>query len=177
MLAVAWAKFQPRTVGLATALGGKPAFISSSLGQALPPLRYAAAAVKTWQLLEQKSPEQVLVVTPPVFAPLICWLWAARRRRPLVVDCHTGTLGSAKWGWADPLHRWLMRRASATLLHTEQALSVAEGWGAHLDTELALVQALTEATQSRAVSIAGARDDLQTISCEWRNAPPAKRQA
>jgi glycosyltransferase involved in cell wall biosynthesis len=130
MLAVAWAKFQPRTVGLAAALGGKPAFISSSVGQALPPLRYAAAAVKTWQLLEQELPEQVLVVTPPVFAPLICWLWAARRRRPLVVDCHTGTLGSAKWGWADPLHRWLMRRVRVTLLHTEEARALVESWRA-----------------------------------------------
>jgi glycosyltransferase involved in cell wall biosynthesis len=130
MLAVAWAKFQPRTVGLAAALGGKPAFISSSLGRALFPVRYATAAIKTWQLLEHESPERVLVVTPPVFAPLTCWLWAVMRGRPLVVDCHTGTLGSAKWGWADPLHRWLMRRVKVTLLHTEEARALVEGWRA-----------------------------------------------
>jgi ribosomal protein S12 methylthiotransferase accessory factor len=41
----------------------------------------------------------------------------------------------------------------------ERRVGLAEGWGAHLDPELALVRALTEAIQARAVSIAGARDD------------------
>jgi glycosyltransferase involved in cell wall biosynthesis len=130
MLAVAWATFQPRTVGLAAALGGKSWFVSSRLGRALPPLRYAGAALNTLRALQRNDPERLLVVTPPVFAPLVCWGWSAWRRRPLVIDCHTGTLSSTKWGWADPLHRWLMRRVSVTLLHTEEALSMVQSWGA-----------------------------------------------
>jgi YcaO-like protein with predicted kinase domain len=34
------------------------------------------------------------------------------------------------------------------------------GWGAHLDPEIALVRALTEAAQSRVVYISGSRDDI-----------------
>ncbi len=41
----------------------------------------------------------------------------------------------------------------------ERQIGVAEGGGAHLDPELALVRALTEAIQARGVGIAGARDD------------------
>jgi YcaO-like protein with predicted kinase domain len=48
-----------------------------------------------------------------------------------------------------------------TLLYDtrERRIGLAEGSGAHLDPELALVRSLTEAAQSRAVAIAGARDD------------------
>ncbi len=42
---------------------------------------------------------------------------------------------------------------------TERHVGLAEGSGAHLDPELALVRALTEAAQARGVAIAGARDD------------------
>jgi glycosyltransferase involved in cell wall biosynthesis len=165
---VAWATFQPRTVSLAAALGGKPAFVSSRLGRAVPPLRYAAAALKTWRLLERESPELVLAVTPPVFAPLVCWLWGTRRRRPLVIDCHTGTLESTKWGWADPVHRWLMRRASATLLHTEQARGMVEGWGA---PALLMPDDLPEATDAtplpaparQTILVAGSFDENEPV--------------
>jgi glycosyltransferase involved in cell wall biosynthesis len=130
LLAVAWARFQPRTSGLAAALGGKPVFVSGRLGRALPPVRYAASALQTWRLLERNNPVRVLAITPPVFTPVVCWSWCAIRRRQLVIDCHTGTLGSSKWGWADPVHRWLMRRASMTLLHTEEARALVDSWGA-----------------------------------------------
>jgi len=60
----------------------------------------------------------------------VCWLWCALRRRQLLIDCHTGTLRSRKWGWADPLHRWVMRRAAVTLLHTDEARALVAGWGA-----------------------------------------------
>ncbi len=39
-------------------------------------------------------------------------------------------------------------------------LGIFGGWGAHLDPEVALVRALTEAAQSRAVYISGSRDDI-----------------
>jgi YcaO-like protein with predicted kinase domain len=44
----------------------------------------------------------------------------------------------------------------------EAYAGVYSGSGAHLDREIAVVRAITEAAQSRAVYIAGARDDLST---------------
>jgi ribosomal protein S12 methylthiotransferase accessory factor len=42
------------------------------------------------------------------------------------------------------------------------------GWGAHLDPEVAMIRALTEAAQSRVCYIAGSRDDI--FRCEERQA-------
>ncbi|HLZ26172.1 MAG TPA: YcaO-like family protein [Chloroflexota bacterium] len=63
----------------------------------------------------------------------------------IVYDCTVDT--------CVPVYRAVLYEAA------ERRVGLAEGWGAHLDAELALVRALTEAAQSRAVSIAGARDD------------------
>jgi ribosomal protein S12 methylthiotransferase accessory factor len=65
--------------------------------------------------------------------------------KALVYDCTVDT--------DVPVYRAVLFDAS------ERRVGLAEGWGAHLEPELALVRALTEAAQARAVSIAGARDD------------------
>jgi glycosyltransferase involved in cell wall biosynthesis len=133
LLVVAWAAFQPRTVRLAEELEGHSVFVSSTRlakNPALLPLRYLSAAYRTWSLLERHRPWRVLVITPPVVAPLVSWLWCAWRRRPLVIDCHTGAFHSRRWAWARPLHRWVLRRARAVLVHTDDALSLVDGWGA-----------------------------------------------
>ena len=47
------------------------------------------------------------------------------------------------------------------------------GYGAHLHPEVAMVRALTEAVQSRAVYIAGSRDDMMTQEHLRLSSPPA----
>jgi glycosyltransferase involved in cell wall biosynthesis len=131
MAAIAWADFQPRTVALAAAFAGPALFVTSRLRghPALLPLRYLACAARTWRLLREHRPERVLVVTPPVVAPLVAWSWCRLHRRPLVVDCHTDTFHGRRWAWALPVHRWLLRRARAVLVHTEEARALVEAWG------------------------------------------------
>jgi ribosomal protein S12 methylthiotransferase accessory factor len=51
----------------------------------------------------------------------------------------------------------------AVLLDRQRHSGVYGGYGAHLDPEIATVRAITEAIQSRAVIIAGSRDDLFTL--------------
>jgi glycosyltransferase involved in cell wall biosynthesis len=129
---LAWAPFQPRTVALAKALGGEPIFLAGGVGRRLllAPLRYLAAALRTWRALEGKRPAYVVVITPPAFAPVVAYVWCGLRRRPLVVDCHTDTFHSGRWRWARLLHRWLLRRSRAALVHTEEALVIVRDWGA-----------------------------------------------
>ena len=131
-LAVAWVGHQPRTAALADALGGEAAFVTSRLPgrPATAPLRYVSAAARTWRLLERRRPPAVLVVAPPVVAPVVAWLWCRARGRPLVVDCHTGTFHSRRWAWARPLYRLLLRPCRAVLVHTDEALALVRGWGA-----------------------------------------------
>jgi glycosyltransferase involved in cell wall biosynthesis len=132
LAAVAWARFQPRTAAIAEAFAGEAIFVSSRLRShpALLPARYLAAAARTWRLLERRQPRRVVVITPPVFAPLVAWTWCRLRRRQLVIDCHTDTFHSRRWGWARPIHRWLLRRATAALVHTNEARELVAGWGA-----------------------------------------------
>jgi glycosyltransferase involved in cell wall biosynthesis len=130
-LVVAWAAFQPRTVGLGRALGGDAVVFSAPWRHpGTAPLRYLAGTVRTWWLLERRRPSSVVAVTPPVIVPMAAWLWTRLRGRPLAIDCHTGAFHSARWRWARPLHRWLLRRSRAALVHTDEALRLVDAWGA-----------------------------------------------
>jgi glycosyltransferase involved in cell wall biosynthesis len=131
--AIAWTRFQPRTSALASALGGQARYLNDGLGGAhfaVRPLAYAVKAFRTWKLLSSDKPKTVLVITPPVFAPFVAWLWCFFHKTPLVVDCHTGAFHSRKWAWARPLHRWLLRRVRVALLHTEELEVLVSMWGA-----------------------------------------------
>src|SRR5579864_4612155 len=97
LIAVAWSRFQPRTVALAAALGGEARFIDDGIAGAhfaLRPFAYLVKSIRMWRLLSRDDPRTVLVITPPVFAPLVAWLWCAVHRRILLVDCHTGAFHS-----------------------------------------------------------------------------------
>ena len=129
--AIAWDGFQARTQALASILGGSAWYIRPRRNlRAVLPLRYAVDALRTWRLLEAEQPRAVVVVTPPVFAPLTAWLWATSHRRPLVVDCHTGAFHGLKWRWARLAHRLLFRGATAVLVHTEADEELVTSWHA-----------------------------------------------
>jgi hypothetical protein len=57
-LAIAWADGQSRTDALARGLDGDAVFVTSRLARrpATAPVRYLAAALCTWRLLERRRP-------------------------------------------------------------------------------------------------------------------------
>jgi glycosyltransferase involved in cell wall biosynthesis len=135
LVALAWSRFQARTEALANELGGEARFIAGRHLRASRlqlPFRYLRDSIDTWWQLRRLKPRVVIVITPPVFAPLVAWLWCRLHGRPLVIDCHTLALHSRKWAWALPLHRFLMRRARAVLVHTNEAVAEVRGWGAEV---------------------------------------------
>ena len=173
LCALAWTRFQPRTVALASALGGAARFFGDGAlggGFAARPLSYLGKAVETWRTLSRDDPEVVLVITPPVFAPLIGWLWSATHGRKLVVDCHTGAFHSRKWAWARPLHRLLLGRADAVLLHTAELVRMVEAWGAPAmllpdDVPDAGEAAPVPAHNRPTVLVAGSFDGNEPVEC------------
>jgi hypothetical protein len=170
--AVAWTRFQPRTEALAVALGGRASFFGDGFtgaSVAARPLSYVVKAVQTWRTLSRDDPKVVLVITPPVFAPLVSWLWCLTHRRPLVVDCHTGAFHSSKWAWARPIHRWLLRRVHVVLLHTEELREMVESWGARAMLVPDDLPDVSEASppasvRGQRVSIAGSLDTNEPVA-------------
>lgn len=129
LAAIAWDGFQARTHMLATLFGGTAWCIRPRRHlNALLPLRYIVDGVRTWRLLQAEQPDAVLVVSPPVFAPLTACVWTASHRRALVVDCHTNAFHGFKWRWSRPLHRLLFRGAAAVLVHTEDDEELVTSW-------------------------------------------------
>lgn len=169
ILAIAWAEHQPRTVALADSLGGEAAFVTSRLPRRplTAPLRYATAAWRTWRLLERRSPRYVAAVAPPVAAPLVAALWCRVRRRPLVVDCHTGTFHARRWAWARPLYRLLLPRTRAALVHTDETLALVDGWGAPgllLPDDLPPDPGPDGSPDGNAVLVAGSLDENEPVA-------------
>jgi glycosyltransferase involved in cell wall biosynthesis len=175
---VTWCAFQPRTQALAAALGATVCNISHALHgrKAWLPLRYLVDAVRTWRALSAARPCAVIVATPPVFNPLTGWLWCALHRRPLVIDCHTGTFHDERWGWARPIHRALIRRARVALVHSEEDEVLVNAWGARV---LLLPDDLPRATphpdpppqgEREKIVIAGRLDDDEPVAAVLRAA-------
>lgn len=132
VVVVGWDDFQPRTAALGPALGGESFHMRGRWPSRHPiflPLRYLADAVRMWGLLRRTRPEVVVVITPPVFAPAVAWLWCHTHRCRFVVDCHTATFYWWKWRWSVPLHWLLFRRVDAVLCHTDDDEARVRSWG------------------------------------------------
>ncbi len=127
---ITWYPSCRRSDGIAAALGA-PSHLVHVLDFKTPwqaPLRYVAQSVRTLQLLWREQPEFVIVAAPPVFAPLVCWLFTAARGRTLVVDAHTGVFDDPRWRWAQPFHRWLARR-TITIVTSSDLAETVRAWG------------------------------------------------
>lgn len=96
----------------------------------LAPLRYALQAIPTLIILFRERPRAVFVQNPPIFAPLFAWIYCALRHKSLVIDSHTAALLGKSWKWSVPLHRFLARRAKASLVTGEHLARLIQDWGA-----------------------------------------------
>lgn len=170
---MAWCDFQPRTAELARELSGDALFIAPAAKSALerlPPVRYLRAAQSTLRELSARNPSAIIVVAPPVFAPLVAWAWSRRKRCPLIIDFHTAAFHSRRWGWALPLTRFLALRSQAVSLHTAAMRDEAGHWGAKaflLPDDLpdaALAEAVPRRGDRRRVVVAGALDDQEPVA-------------
>ncbi len=131
VVAVAWDNHQGRTQALATALGGRAWYLRSRPAQkALLPLRYLVDGVRMWRLLLRRRPVVLIVITPPIVAPLVASCWCLTHRCTLVVDCHTGAFHSWKWRWSARLLRPVLRQAVVALVHTQGDQELVEAWSA-----------------------------------------------
>lgn len=119
---VAWVDHNPRSAGLAAALGCEVTFMPwAANGQPLPRtiagwVRSAAAT----RLAVRRTPADATIVVqaPPVFAPLVAV--AAAGSRAVVVDVHSGAINQRRWRWSVPLLEACLRRAAAAVFTNDE---------------------------------------------------------
>jgi glycosyltransferase involved in cell wall biosynthesis len=96
----------------------------------LAPLRYVVQAFLTLIILFRERPRAVFVQNPPIFAPLLAWIYCALTGSGLIIDSHTDALQSRIWKWSLPLHRFLSRRALTTIVTNDYLSQTVAQWGA-----------------------------------------------
>lgn len=130
---VAWGAVAGRPAELAHALGGD-ALCLFPPGTRRPRVlvRWIRSAVATVPYVLKERPQVLVVTNPPVVAALVGWFSARLVGARLVLDSHPGSFGAQGDRVAallQPLHRWVTRRASLSIVASERWRSLVEGWG------------------------------------------------
>lgn len=95
----------------------------------LLPLRYLMSAISTWKYLRAYRPRVIFVQNPPIFAPMIVFLYSRSFRDiNFVIDSHSSCFNSPAWTWSLPLQSWLSKYASVTLIHNKELLKDTKNW-------------------------------------------------
>jgi len=133
---VSWSSVAGRSQEIAATLGGeaKTIFYAWGTWHWLVPLRYAISCLHTLLFLLRARPRSIIATLPPVFPGLVAYLYALLARVPLVLDSHPSSFGLKGNKTSQrllPVHRWLIRRASATMVTTPDWTRVVEEWGGH----------------------------------------------
>jgi glycosyltransferase involved in cell wall biosynthesis len=113
-----WMDHNTRSEGLARALHAD--LVASLWSHPRQPkmtklVAWARSALSTVRRVRALPPGALVVVmAPPVFAPLLALL-ARRRGVAVAIDLHSGALDDPKWRWSFPLMRRLLRLADGVI--------------------------------------------------------------
>jgi hypothetical protein len=127
---IVWFRYNRRAELLAQNLGAKIFYIVyGKRGRTLQTLvKYPIQAWRTWLVLRRERPRIIFVQNPPIFCALVAFIYSSCHRARYVIDSHTGAFLLAKWRWSLRLHRWLSRRALATIVHNVDQEKIIETW-------------------------------------------------
>ncbi len=128
---ISWARTVPRSKGIARAMGARDFYIERLKGapQFLLFVRYLLQTLETIVVLVRIRPRLIIAMNPPILLPLIVYAVARCTRARFIIDSHTGAFGG-KWKRFIFLHRFLSRRALATLVTNEALRAQVASWGA-----------------------------------------------
>src|SRR5438270_2949845 len=124
VLIIAWIRGNARTEDLGSWLGAEILFMPWAWPGLPLPRRLASwlrSAVATVRAVRGGRPATIVVVEPPVFAPLCAW--AVRRRGSRIfLDLHSGALIAPNWAWARPLLGFVARRVHGVIVTNRETL-------------------------------------------------------
>jgi glycosyltransferase involved in cell wall biosynthesis len=131
---IAWSPVAGRSQEIARALGGEARcfYGRGRFGKLSVLGRYARSARDTMRYLRTRRPRAVIVTNPPLIPGLLAWMYARRNGARVALDSHPGGFGlqgDRVSRLLQPLHVWLARRATATLVTDERLAGRVEAWG------------------------------------------------
>jgi glycosyltransferase involved in cell wall biosynthesis len=124
ILIVAWINRNPRTEDLATWLDASLLFMpwaQPALPLAPRLLSWLRSSWTTIRAVRQIRGGTVIVIEPPVFAPLCVWL-ARRKGSRMFIDLHSGAFVSPKWRWARGVLEFLVQRSDGLVVTNAETL-------------------------------------------------------
>jgi glycosyltransferase involved in cell wall biosynthesis len=136
---IAWTSIGGRSEEIAAALGGEAACFydrDRRFGKLSVLVRYARSAVQTIRYLRRRRPRAVIATNPPLVPALIAWRYARSSGARLALDSHPGGFGlqgDRVSAVLQPLHMWLARRATTTLVTDRLLAERVRGWGGTAD--------------------------------------------
>lgn len=131
LLYLAWAPYNRRAESFAQAIGADLCFVHYFKYQKMKwaILKYPLMAVRTLWLLVKKKPDAILAMSPPLFCPLMVYVYHVFFRKPFIIDAHTGSLLSPPWTYLKDLHQFLCQRALCTIVTNETLAQLVKHWG------------------------------------------------
>ncbi len=93
------------------------------------PFKYAYQAMHTLILLFRKRPKIVIVQSPPSLAVLFVYIYCAFTSSRYLIDAHSAAFQLPYWTRPEWLHRFLARKAVATIVTNEYFQRVVHRWG------------------------------------------------
>jgi len=96
----------------------------------LPALfRYAWQFFDTYGKLRSIRPDAILVMNPPIVAPIAVYIYCLFNKSRFIIDTHTAGFLDFKWRLFHPVHRFLAKRALLNTVHNYKNLEILEKWG------------------------------------------------
>jgi glycosyltransferase involved in cell wall biosynthesis len=131
MVFIAWIAYSRRSQVIAEKLGMK-LYLVHALKRLyiLAPVRYLLQSIQTLAILWRERPAVTFVQNPPIFAPLVVYLYTRLTGSQFIIDAHSGALLAPWWRWSLPIHAFLSRRALATIVTNEHLAEMVKGWRA-----------------------------------------------
>ncbi|MBN1487733.1 MAG: glycosyltransferase [Anaerolineae bacterium] len=105
-------------------------YFTKRQGKLIAILKYFVQGLQTVGLLFRKRPRVIFVQNPPIFGPMVVYLWSLMSGAKFIIDSHTDALRASWWEWSLPIHRFLSRRAMTTIVTNEHLYEMVRDWDA-----------------------------------------------
>lgn len=92
-------------------------------------LRYIISSIKTVIFLLRIKPEFIFLQVPPIFLPLIVYIYTLIFGGKYILDVHSAEIFDKKWRFFYPLRRFLFLRAFWCLIHNSGNYKRIKKWG------------------------------------------------